>query len=103
MAALAEGRARQTERHQCGESGDQVGMWFRNFLQNNFWLKLFSLFLALLIWFSVRFYTIYDVQAARNTFKLSPRQDLIQVPIQVVKSTVNTQYCKIDPAQVDVT
>ena len=78
-------------------------MWFRNFLQNNFWLKLFSLFLALLIWFSVRFYTIYDVQTARNTFKLSARLDFLQVPITVLKSTANTQSCKIDPALVDVT
>ena len=78
-------------------------MWFRNFLQNNFWLKLFSLFLALLIWFSVRFYTIYDVQTARNTFKLSSRLDFLLVPIKVLKSTANTQSCKIDPALVDVT
>ena len=78
-------------------------MWFRNFLQNNFWLKLFSLFLALLIWFSVRFYTIYDIQAARNAFKLSPRLDFIHVPLQVMKSTENTQHCQTEPAQVDVT
>src|SRR5882672_1787829 len=103
MAALAERRPRQAERHQCGESGDQVVMWFRNFLQNNFWLKLFSLFLALLIWFSVRFYTIYDVQTARNAFKLSARRDFIQVSIKVLKSTTNTQSCRIGPAQVDVT
>src|SRR6185295_13182350 len=103
MAALAERRTRQTERHHRGKSGVQVIMWFRNFLQNNFWLKLFSLFLALLIWFSVRFYTIYDVQTARNTFKLSARLDFLQVPIKVLKSTANTQSCKIEPTLVDVT
>jgi YbbR domain-containing protein len=77
-------------------------MWFRNFLQNNFWLKLFSLFLALLIWFSVRFYTKYDIQAARNSLSRFPTS-FFQVPIQVMKSTGNTQNCKTEPAQVDVT
>ena len=78
-------------------------MWFRNFLQNNFWLKLFSLFLALLIWFSVRFYTKYDIQGARNPLSRFPTWVFIQVPIQVMKSTENSQQCKTEPAQVDVT
>jgi len=77
-------------------------MWFRNFLQNNLWLKLFSLFLALLIWFSVRFYTKYDIQAARIPLSRIPTS-FFEVPIQVMKSTENTQQCKTEPAQVDVT
>jgi YbbR domain-containing protein len=77
-------------------------MWFRDFLQNNLWLKLFSLFLALLIWFSVPFYTKYDIQAARNPLnRLST--SFFEVPIQVIKSTENTQSCKTEPTHVDVT
>ncbi|MEO8428996.1 MAG: hypothetical protein ABI651_18020 [Verrucomicrobiota bacterium] len=77
-------------------------MWLRTFLQNNFWLKLFSLFLALLIWFSVRFYTKYDMQAARNSLSRFP-SSFYQVPIQVMKSSANTQPCTTEPAYVDVT
>ena len=78
-------------------------MWFRNFLQNNFWLKLFSLFLALLIWFSVRFYNKYDVQAPRNPLNRFHTRGFIEVPIQVMDSTQNTPHCMTEPARVDVT
>jgi YbbR domain-containing protein len=78
-------------------------MWFRNFLQNNFWLKLFSLVLALLIWFSVRFYNKYDIQAPRSPLSRFPTRDFIEVPIQSMKATENTPRCMIEPARVDVT
>src|SRR5437762_7883811 len=44
-------------------------MPLRDYLQHNLWLKLFSLFLAALIWFSARFYAGDEIQSAGKALR----------------------------------
>ena len=78
-------------------------MSLRAYVQNNFWLKLFSLFLATLIWFSVRFYAKQGVRLARNPLSFFSTREFVGVPVRVITPPDQTGSFKAQPAYVDVT
>src|SRR5688572_27400995 len=77
-------------------------MSLRDYLLNNFWLKCSSLFLAMLIWFSVRFYA-KDIRVARNPLSLFSRLEFVHVPVRVILSTESAGSWRLKPDHVDVT
>jgi YbbR domain-containing protein len=77
-------------------------MSLREYLQNNFWLKLSSLALALLIWFSVRF-SKQDLRPTRNPLSRFSTSEIMHVPVRVIWTPEAAEACKVEPAQVDIT
>ena len=78
-------------------------MSWRRFLLNNAELKLFSFFMALLIWFSVRFSPGYESQRANNAFTRLTTRELLRVPVQVLGPVAGRTRSRIEPAEVDIT
>ncbi len=78
-------------------------MSLREYVLNNLWLKCFSLFLAMLIWFSVRFYAKEDIRVARNPLSLFSRLEFVGVPVRLIPSPESAANWRLVPDQVDVT
>jgi YbbR-like protein. len=78
-------------------------MSFREYVLNNLWLKCFSLFLAMLMWFSVRFYAKQDIRVARNPLSLFSRLEFVRVPVRLIPSMESAGSWKLVPDHVDVT
>ena len=74
----------------------------RNLVAKDFWLKLFSLALAILIWLTVRF--ISGESSTSPWLALlgrSPNENVVTVPVQVPSGTA--QKFSVDPPEVQVT
>jgi hypothetical protein len=76
-------------------------LFVRDLVVKDFWLKLFALALAVLIWLTVKFTigregTLASALLGRPTDEL-----LVTVPVQA--SSVDPLAIKIDPPQIDVT
>lgn len=78
-------------------------MTLREYILNNLWLKCFSLFLAMLMWFSVRFYAKQDIRVARNPLSLFSRLEFVRVPVRLIPSRESAGNWKLVPDHVDVT
>lgn len=78
-------------------------MTLRGILLNNFGLKLFSFFMALLIWFSVRFSASYDGARANSAFTRLTTLELIRVPVQILNPPTERWRGRVEPAEVDIT
>ena len=78
-------------------------MSLRGFLLNNPGLKLFSFFMALLIWFSVRYSPGYESQRANNAFTRLTTRELIRVPIQLLGPADGRARVRLEPAEADIT
>jgi YbbR domain-containing protein len=77
-------------------------MSLRSLIQHNFWLKLFSLVLACLIWFAVD----SDTQSARNVeteiFKSIEELRFANVPVSVLTSPDDRRAFAVKPGKVEV-
>ncbi len=75
----------------------------RNFICNDFWLKLFSLALAVLIWLVVGSF----VRNQRNPLRLQvtpeTRRTYRDLPVLVMSSAADARNFRVAPSKVDVT
>ena len=78
-------------------------MPLRHFIQHNFWLKLFSLLLATLIWFTIKFWIRTDFMVAENPIVNPVTRDFIQLPVFVLTHAGDARVFKVTPATVVVT
>jgi hypothetical protein len=78
-------------------------MSLREYVLTNLWLKCFSLVLAMLIWFSVRFYAKQDIRVGRNPLSLFTRLEFIRVPVRLIPAMESAGNWKLVPDHVDVT
>ncbi len=69
--------------------------FLRNLFLEDFWLKLFSLALAMLIWFTVTFVSQRDTRT--NTRLLT------NLPVSVLSSAEDVRNFKVSPERVEVT
>ena len=69
--------------------------FLRNLILEDFWLKLFSLVLAVLIWLTVTFVSQKDVRTAQRVFP--------NLPVAIVASTEDVHNFMVSPGQVEVT
>ncbi len=69
--------------------------FLRNLLLEDFWLKLFSLALAALIWFTVTFVSQKEVRTDTRVF--------LSLPVSVVSSADDVRNFKVNPDEVEVT
>jgi YbbR domain-containing protein len=69
--------------------------FLRNLLLEDFWLKLFSLALAALIWFTVTFVSQKEVRTDTRVF--------FNLPVTVLSAAEDVRNFKVSPSEVQVT
>jgi YbbR domain-containing protein len=69
--------------------------FLRNLLFEDFWLKLFSLALAVLIWFTVTFVSQKDVRTESRVFS--------HIPVTVLSAAEDVRNFKVSPSEVAIT
>ena len=69
--------------------------FLRNLVLEDFWLKLFSLALAILIWFTVTFVSQKDTHTDTRV--------VVDLPVGVLSSVEDVHNFKVSPEQVRVT
>jgi YbbR domain-containing protein len=82
----------------------QMINFLRNLILQDFWLKLFSLTLAVLFWFTV-FLTHRSESASLSPLSLVPPQQLVflGLPVVVMSSAEDVRSVHVEPKEVDVT
>lgn len=77
-------------------------MYIHRFISNNFWLKLFSLVLATLIWFVISSnFPSADTRLEIGPFRPNAARDFRR-PVVVMLSANNVQAFRVDPTEVSV-
>jgi hypothetical protein len=69
--------------------------FLRNLVFEDFWLKLFSLGLAILTWFTVTFVSPKDVRTDKRVFS--------NLPVTILASAEDVHSFKVSPTEVEVT
>jgi YbbR domain-containing protein len=79
-------------------------MSVREFVRHNFWLKLFSLILATLIWFVTKLGFIKkEISLGQNTIVNLATREFAQLPVTVVRQPGDPRAFKVTPENVSVT
>jgi hypothetical protein len=73
----------------------------REFILNNFWLKLFSLVLAVMIWLAIRGNIRTELSGSNNPFRL-PANDEFARPIMLDVAPTDKQAYVVTPLSVNV-
>lgn len=68
--------------------------WLRGLIFGDFWLKLFSLVLAVLIWLTVTFASQKDAQTEDRV--------LSHLPVAVVSAAEDVRHFRVSPSEVQV-
>jgi YbbR domain-containing protein len=76
--------------------------FLRNLFFHDFWLKLFSLVLAVLIWFTVSLARSGGVGHFFTSRKL-PERTFVNVPVSVICPAAEVREFKVTPSEVDIT
>lgn len=73
----------------------------RDTLLHNFWLKLFSLVLATMIWFAI--FSAQNTPRADRPLFGNASVEFLQVPVTMMKSAGDLRVFRMEPAAVDIT
>lgn len=76
-------------------------VFVRNLVVNDFWLKLFSLALAILIWFTIQFSMNKEVSPWAAIIGRTSDETVLTVPVHV--PLADASAVSVDPPQVQVT
>jgi YbbR domain-containing protein len=76
-------------------------MWLRDIITQHFWLKLFSLALAILIWITVSI-AIRNENQDLNPLLNAPAR-VFYLPVLVMSSAADVRECRVRPENVEVT
>jgi YbbR domain-containing protein len=71
-------------------------------IQHNFWLKLFSMMLAIVIWFSIKYGIQADINFGQNLVTNPVVEESRAVPIQVLAQAGDSRIFKITPDTVHI-
>lgn len=77
-------------------------MSLRAFIQHNFWLKLFSLLLATLIWFAIHFWVESGNRQPANPITNPIARQLFRLPVNVLTKPGDDRVFKVDPKEISV-
>jgi hypothetical protein len=78
-------------------------MSFRALIQHNFWLKLFSLLLATLIWFAIHFWIDSGNPQPQSPIINPLTREFFRLPVRVLTQPGDARVFKVEPDQVIVT
>ena len=73
----------------------------RDLILNNFWLKTFSLVLAVMIWLAIRSNIRTELSGSQNPFR-PPANDQFARPIMLMTAANDHQAYVVDPLSVNV-
>lgn len=77
--------------------------FLRHLVFDDFWLKLFSLVLAALIWFTVTLAIQKEVSPVPTLTQTAAQRTFFNLPIMIVSSAEDVRNFKVNPNQVEVT
>jgi YbbR domain-containing protein len=77
--------------------------YLRHLFLKDFWLKLFSLALAVLIWLTVSFLVDKDMSLATTLSFNTRERTFFNLPISVLSSAEDVRSFKVSPNEVEVT
>lgn len=77
-------------------------MSLRALILHHFWLKLFSLLLATLIWFAIHFWIEGGNRPPRNPITNSIGRQLFRMPVRVLTKPGDDRIFKVEPKEVSV-
>lgn len=77
-------------------------MSLRAFIQHNFWLKLFSLILATLIWFAINFGIKNDLHLPKNPLTNPTTREFLRLPVRVLLRAGDDRIFQVSPEDVVV-
>lgn len=77
--------------------------FLRNLVLHDFWLKLFSLGLAVVTWFTVAFAIQRRTSPQASVTVASELRTFYKVPVVVLSSASDVRDFKVDPQDVEVT
>lgn len=75
-------------------------MAWRAFIQHNFWSKLGSLVLALLLWFYINLLVTRDTPVPRNPITNRMTREFVRLPVRVLCRAGETRVFKLDPDEI---
>lgn len=78
-------------------------LFLRDLIMRDFWLKLFSLALAVLIWFTVSFAIQQQVSPATTLGLSMKERTFYNLPVVVMSSAADVRSFKVSPSEVEVT
>ena len=78
-------------------------MALRKFIQENFWLKLISVILAIAFWFIIRAGSQSDLSVAQNPVTNPLLQNDVEIPVHVLSDPADPRIFQITPSTVRVT
>jgi YbbR domain-containing protein len=77
--------------------------FLHDLIHRDFWLKLLSLVLAILIWLTVSFAISKEVSPLSAFSSHEPEQSYFNVPVLVILSAADVREVRVDPGEVQVT
>lgn len=77
-------------------------MSFRSFILHNFWLKLFSLLLATLIWFAIHFWIESGNPQPQSPIINPGAPQFYRIPVRLLMQPGDKRMFKVEPDQVIV-
>ncbi|HEX4122629.1 MAG TPA: hypothetical protein VH619_18600 [Verrucomicrobiae bacterium] len=77
-------------------------MPFQDLILRNFWLKFFSVALAIVIWLSIHYDIHEGSPSAQMSINRLAAQEYIRVPVTLVTNTGETRVFKVTPSDVVV-
>jgi YbbR domain-containing protein len=78
-------------------------MSLRAFIQHNFWLKLFSVLLATLIWYVIHSWIATGAKQPQNPITSNlPTRSVLRLPIRVLTQPGDPRVFKVEPNEVVV-
>ena len=77
-------------------------MSLRALILHNFWLKLFSLLLATLIWFAIHFWIEGGNRQPQNPITNPITRQLFRLPVRVLTKPGDERIFKVEPQEVSV-
>ena len=77
-------------------------MSLRALILHNFWLKLFSLLLATLIWFAIHFWIEGGNRQPQNSITNPIARHQFRLPVRVLTKPGDERVFRVDPEQVSV-
>jgi YbbR domain-containing protein len=87
----------------AGRSGKgKIAMRFRDLVLHNFWWKLLSLLVAVLMWLTIQTAFRRDQSLRESPVVNSDTRDFSLVPVKILTSTPNVYHYAADPASVAV-
>ena len=75
-------------------------MPLRALIQHNFWLKLFSFLLAMLIWFAIHFGIKNEIRLSQNPITDPTTREFLRSPVRILSPSGDMRVFKTEPDHV---